>query len=312
MFRKKNVLMCGIVVFILLCAVPATSFAFWSTTWSSDGKYLKMPFNYYNNPYTSTYAYTTNAYDSNGVKISTIDYAYTHGYDSLGRTINIDDITICKYLTGKGLRRINSTVTGEYKHSSGYSFKENIKSHYYYDSDGYWDSFTTSNSINGKFPGVETFKGIATYPNNQIFFGDSIFPVKITKLSFYRYGVLQAISTFNLQTAYNRKGGRNVIQNNTLKTTTYFANGAYRSSTIKRYDYYDAYGVLQGRKISGTAIGYDKIYGKKAYYKSTITLPSFGKSYSTNYYKEVRTSSSKSLAKIIPYEAKLYNDITRV
>lgn len=270
-----------------------------------------MPFNYNENWGTSTFTSTFNSYDSNGIKISSTSYADTSGTDSLGRTIDKSDITVYKYLSGLGLRRINRTITGEYKHSNGYSFKENIKLRYYYDSEGYWDSFAAFNTINGKI-GVYDFKGTASYPNNEIFFGDSIFRVKIAKINFYRYGVLQAVSTFTLQTAFDRKSGRNVIKNNTLKTTTNFANGAYRSSTIKRYSYFEDNGALQGMKITGTAVGYDKINGKNAYYKSTITLPTYPNQDAIYYYKEVRTSSSNTLTKKIPYEAILYKDITRV
>ena len=195
---------------------------------------------------------------------------------------------IGKYLDGMGVRRINRTICGEYKSSNGYIFNEKLLLKYYFDSEGYWKSFTASNTINGRLPGGETFKGNAVYSNNQIFFGESVFPLKTTKIGFYKYGDLKAASTFTTQTTYTRKSGRNVIQNTTFKTTTYFANGGYRNSIIKTYYNFDGNGHLMGTKIAGTATGYDMVNNKKAYYSSTITMPTRTEDDTIYYYKEIK------------------------
>lgn len=320
---QKNILMVGFVVTVLLLSVPATSFGYWGTTgslngnyfgwgttWSSNGKYVSMLFNY-NENYGSTY-FTMNSYTIDEVGRQRLNYSSTviSGTDKLGRSIKRSDDTSYKFLSGLGVRRINRTITGEYKSTNGYNFNEKFLLKYYFDSEGYWDHFTGYNKINGWLPGGENFKGNASYSNNQIFFGDSVFPVKKVQLRFYKYGVLKAKSTFTILTAYTRKGGLNRIQNSTLKTYTVFSNGESRGSTIKRYNYIDASGHIYNSKITGSASGVDKINNHNVYYKSSITMAPRPNDETIYYYKEIRTSSSKTLNKKLPYEAMLYTDLT--
>lgn len=303
MKQKTNKILAGVVFILILCTVPAASFAWWSNTWSADGKYLKLNFNYNKDagPVSSVTDITYKR-DDHGNLLGRI-YTYVLNIDDeMGRTVN----TTNQINYGIQSKILSTSFTGNYKHTNRYLYQEILKKTYYYDTNGIWEGFSAFNNIYGRLPGGISFKGSASY-STSIRNGVASMPMKKETLKFYKYGSLNAISKFTVSRLYN---SNNYLTRSSLNTMTYFANGAYRNSIIKTIYNRDSSGNCLKTTITGIATGYDVVNHKKVSYKSIMFMPTHSKTDCMYYYKEVRSSSSKTLNKNIPYEAVMYKDLS--
>ena len=91
---------------------------------------------------------------------------------------------------------------------------------------------------------------------------------------------------------------------------TNYADGSYRSSTITKSFKRNDIGIASGLSMSGTSSGKDLIKGKWAYYTGKISIKTVFDSregYGDDDYKEVKTSSSATLKKQLPFETLLFD-----
>jgi len=296
-----------LVVLAIFLSLPA-AFAWYTPSWSLNGKILQI--NYvYKDPSSLSYINTYATYNPSGTtNTKTVEYT-KEGIDSFGRKIKVVTKDLWTATSG-GLINTDRSKFSQIGLSKGYSFKSNGKYSFNY-VNGYLYSSKGSESIYGNLPGGYTYSGTRT-SYGSVFYGQNIYPKIIYQLTVKKNGAWHSNVKITSIKKFDRLGGRNALVYDKITTNTKFSKGAYRNSTITTNDQYETNGKYVSTTISGYGKGLIVINGKKIYYKSKIYIPASVTSTGNTkikYYKETKYSKYSKLPKNIPYEAMFYKEI---
>ena len=163
--------------------------------------------------------------------------------------------------------------------------------------------------ISGRIDSKTTFTGKKIYPVYYLN-GQQLFKTGAGTTNFYKNGKFYSQIKSSVKTIYKNFNGIYEDVSDIDTTSTLYANGNTRKSVISHVYLRNSIGDQIGMKISGTSKGIEKINNKKVKYSGKIYIGTkydpkdiMNSGYNEGNYKEVRTSSSPVLLKIIPYES---------
>jgi hypothetical protein len=224
--------------------------------------------------------------------------AYTVSYSASGKIVDV-----------KG-----ATATTNYLRTTAYS-SDKLKIS---GTSGFiWNSKTTrvnnqkaTEAISGKLTSSVSFTGSAVYSTNRKNSQDLLIS-RVTTLKFTQSGKYIGTTTITeVPTLKYINGAYRVMKwTQTMKTT--FSNGNIRSSTIIATKTRNKSGTPIGLSVIGTSSGKEKVNTTWAYYTGKVSIGtqySKTKGYIYGNYHELKTSSSATLIKQLPYEALFFND----
>jgi hypothetical protein len=282
MKNKTLGLICAFLFAIILCgAVSATT----TTTFSSDGKYINITHSYVPSTLKTTQSTKTETgiYGYGKYSIITIS-----GKDNKGRNVNSTLIyynNVCKSMNQK---RSSSDGT-------------------FYNENAIFGSKSMSLKVYGRMNSTMTYSVNSTC-NIYYVDGQALGKPNPTITNYYQNGKFYAQSKDLEVLSYKSFNGIYQLVSDTDTTNTVYANGNKRTSVIKTDNIINSYGTQTGMKISGTSYGTEKINNKTVTYTGKISIstkydPKDFNQYNMGDYKEVLTSSSPTLLKIVPFES---------
>ena len=281
---KNNILgiICTFLFAIIVCgAVSATT----TTNFSSDGKVINITHSYVPSTLKTSITTTTKTGTYGNGKYTTVILS---GKDNKGR--NTNDTTLI-------YNGVVKSTTIKISSSDGFSLNEKA-------------SFGTNSIViilSGKLNSTVTFSGNETGPITYSN-GQPILKTGVGIIKYYVGGKIYATSKITEVCTYKNFNGNYLMVNDTDTTNTLYANGNTRKSVMTTINSINSSGTQIGMKISGTSSGTEKINNKIVTYTGKISIgtkydPKDLNKYNMGDYKEILTSSSSTLLKIVPFES---------
>ena len=275
-------IICAFLLAIILCgAVSAAS----TITFSPDGKNLtNIPSNV-----KSTLKTTETSVIKNGIYgYGTYDTLKITGLDNQGRYNNMIAVSFNHSI--KTLNMLLSEGSVYVKGNAIYGTNQAVM------------------KISGNSGHNITLSGIETIPIYNIK-GQKLFTNGVTTVNYYLKGKIFAKTSTKSVEAYKSFYGRYISVKKTETTNTVYSNGFTRTAVIYKVYNRNSLGILTGMNITGTSKGTEIINNKTVTYTGKIYISTrydpkdlMDEKYNTGDYKEVKTSSSPVLLKIIPLE----------
>lgn len=280
--NKSLGLVCAFLFAIILCGASSAA----STHFSSDGKNITITNNYVNSTLKTS--------------VTTKTYSGIYGYGKYSTTTasGKDDKGRNSYRIMTSFNYMPKTMI--YKVSSpGFSLYESYK---------YTNSKITL-TIVGRMNSTVTFNGTGYCPIYTVN-GEKLINNGVINVNYYQNGKIFAKTTQKSTYSYNMFYG----QYNTVKSSdtvnTVYTNGNTRKTVVTSLYTRNSTGTLTGLKVAGTSQGTEKINNKIVSYTGKIYINSrydpkdlLNEKYNMGDYKEVLTSSSPTLLKIVPFES---------
>lgn len=281
-FRYRYLIFFAMMLVALIFITGESSAAYYSTSYSVTGKVLQVKKANVLPDYYGGY-HVTNTYDPFGNIIGTTTTAKQWGTDNKGRNVFFTSVNgalrSSRFRVGKGDFLWSSSI----KRSTATKSIE---------------------TIIGNFNYKTSFSGYSVYTVNN---GKT--SKRVTTLNFKQSGKKIATFTDTTIPKYNSEGKLSLVTDTMI---TSFTNGDWRYSKIfKVYNRDLYYGTINSLDVSGTSREYQWIGSKRAYYTGKISIASGwvqDDGWDLGNYKEVKSSSSSTLLKRLPYEALLYDD----
>lgn len=285
MIKVKNktfIIICTFLFAVILCGAASAT-----TTFSTTGKTISVTYKFV----PSTLKTSENTVTKKGTYgYGTYSTIKVTGKDNKGRYKNSTTIVY------NNIIRSMTLIT---RNNKGFYVKEKVK--------------LVSNNyisvISGKIDSKTTFKGKKVYPIYYLK-GQQLFKTGTGTINFYKNGKFYSQFKSTEKTIYKNINGYYEDVKDVDTSSTVYANGNTRKSVITHVYLRNSIGEEIGMKISGTSNGTEKINNKLIKYTGKIYIGTkydpkdiMNSEYNEGNYKEVRTSSSSVLLKIIPYES---------
>lgn len=281
-FKYRYLIFIAVFFIAIVYVQGEASAAFYSTSYSANGKIVKVNKVNVKPDYNGGYS-VSNIYAPSGDIIGTITTSKRWGTDTKGRKYSYSYVD-------------NVLSSSKFNLASGsFSWKSSIQRS---------NDYKSIEKISGKLNSKTSFSGNSIYTLNN---GKLI--KRVTKLSFKQSGKKVATSTITTTPTYTSYGYYSKI---TDIMQTHFTNGDTRYSKIIRVYTRDYYGNIASIKITGISSGHEKIGKKRVSYTGKIFIGSTwiqGDGWIFGNYKETKKSSSKKLLKKIPYESLLFDEM---
>jgi hypothetical protein len=274
-------IVCTFLFAIILCGAASAS----STHFSSDGKNITV----------------TDNYISSTLKTSITTQTGTGSY-GYGKYVRI---TISgKDNKGRNSLRIMNAYNGVAKSmvykvsSTNFAINELIT----------YGATKATLKVSGRMNSTVTFSGTGSCPVYYLN-GQKVLNNGLITIYYYRNGKVFAKTTDKSVTTYKSFNGQYRFIKTTHTMNSFYSNGNTRKSVINNYYLRNSIGTLTGMKLTGISQGTEKINTKTVTYTGKIyaTIKHdpkdlYNEGYNLGDYKEVRTSSSATLLKIVPFE----------
>lgn len=275
-------IVCAFLFAIILCgAASATSAHF-----SSDGKNISI----------------TNSYVSSTLKTSVAAKTGTGSY-GYGKYVKVT-------ISGRDVKGRNSLRTISYFNNAPKTMVYKVSSVGFSINElGIYTASKVVLTVSGRMNSTVTFTGTGACPVYNIK-GQKLINNAIINFNYLQNGKIFAKSTDKSIYTYKSFNGQYIVVNDKDTTNTFYTNGNTRKSVVNNLFIRNSIGTLAGMKISGTSQGTEKINNKLVTYTGKIYETArhdpkdiYNEKYNMGDYKEVLTSSSPIILKVVPFES---------
>jgi len=279
--------------------------AWWVPTWSEDGVDLSVEYTQGTGKLSESIHVGT-SYDSFGVPVEGSEVTVRKGEDIYGREL---DMTIGTLSGWHAQLKPDSVVaSGTATHPAGFARTLRVTVHYEYN-----ESQLRGGSGNEEFsvriPGGITYSGSATGTFTAQY-GQLVWTERVENTSYYLGDKPYAETVIVTTPESDYLGGRLVVVQQSVKTTTTYADGSRRESDIVISWQRDENGVCSGKSGSGVVTGTEVVNGTPVDYTGSVTLD-YGFDSHIGWYKtgysEARSAETE-LPKRLPFEVIFIDD----
>jgi hypothetical protein len=291
--------------------------AWWTTAWSKDGAEVNVDYVQGGNTLNET-DYVENGYSPYGVQVAGSEVIHRTGVDIYGREQNMT-IGVLSSWSGGTVKPNSVIANGTFTCPAGAEFEQawfglnlEVTVNCEYNDMGQ----LAGGSGNEEFSGhLSTSTGKISFAGNvtatfEPMYGEITWTNSTEKTEYYYEGKPYAETVTATIPQSELIGGNLVIVQETVRTTTAFADGSHRESEIVISWQRNDLGVCTGKSAGGTVVGTEIMNGNRVNYSGSIVFD-YGFDSRLGWYKTGYTetrSRNTGLPERLPFEAIFVDD----
>ena len=289
----------------------------WEPEWSEDGANLSIRYTQGRNTL-STVIHVGNSFGSSGVQIKGNETRHSEGEDIYGREQDTI-IGTASMFHGGSVKPESEIANGTFIYPAGQEFEQSLFARsfkvtisYEYNDKGQLKGGTGTEEISGHIStSVDkiAYTGIATGTFTTEY-GQLVWTERTEKTNYYYKDKLYAETVTVITPQSKYIGGKFRILQETVKTTTAYADGSKRESEIVVLYQRNENGKLENKSATGVVTGVDLINGKPIDYSGSITID-YAFDYKVGWHKvgyNEKRSAEIELLKTLPFEVIFIDD----